>query len=219
MVYSVEMSEQAVRVVLCDDHSIVRDGLEQLLNGYDGITVVGTAGDGAQGVEQVCRLDPDVVLMDLSMPVLDGAGAIRALTAGEVRARVVALTSFADDARVLEAIDAGACGYLLKDAEADELVRAIRAAARGESPLHPRAAGAILRRTAPPAQPAAELTSREREVLALVGVGLPNKLIARRLQISEATVKAHLTRIYRQLGVTDRTQAALWATDHGMAAA
>lgn len=209
------MTAPAVRVVLCDDHPVVREGLEHLLNGIDGIDVVGTAADGAAGVEAVRELNPDVVLMDLAMPVLDGAGAIRTLTAEGASARLVALTSFADDASVLEALDAGACGYLLKDADAEDLVRAIRAAARGESPLHPRVAGAVLRRPSSGASHGgADLTAREREVLALIGAGLPNKLIARRLQISEATVKAHLTRIYREIGVLDRTQAALWATEH-----
>jgi DNA-binding NarL/FixJ family response regulator len=151
--------------------------------------------------------------MDLAMPNVDGVAATRRISSEAPDARVVVLTSFSDNARIHDALDAGARGYLLKDAEASEVVRAIRAAARGEAPLDPRVARAVLARGTTPA-PLAGMTAREREVLALLGTGMANKLIARRLGISEATVKAHLTRIFRQVGVTDRTQAAIWARDH-----
>jgi DNA-binding NarL/FixJ family response regulator len=198
-----------IRLLLADDHAVVRDGLRQLLSQVDGLEVVATAADGEEAIGLAERHGPDVVLMDLEMPVLSGSEATRRIVAARPETRVVVLTSFADRERILEALDAGAVGYLLKDAEPDELVRGIRAAARGESPLAPRAATAVLQaRAARPAEP--ELSRREREVLELLGEGLPNKLIARRLGISEKTVKAHITRIFEALGVTDRTQAALW---------
>jgi DNA-binding NarL/FixJ family response regulator len=152
--------------------------------------------------------------MDLDMPRVDGIEATRRITAEFAGIAVLVLTSFSDRTRILGALDAGACGYLLKDAASDEVAEGIRAAARGESPLDPRAARTILNARAEPDSLGA-LSEREREVLALLGEGLPNKLIARRLQITEKTVKSHLTRIFRELGVTDRTQAALWAERHG----
>jgi DNA-binding NarL/FixJ family response regulator len=198
-----------IRLLLADDHTVVRDGLRQLLEQVEDLDVVAAAADGEQAVSLAAEHVPDVVLMDLEMPVLSGVEATRQIVAAEPATRVVVLTSFADRERILDALDAGAVGYLLKDAEPDELVRGVRAAARGESPLAPRAAAAVLQaRASRPSEP--ELTQREREVLDLVGEGLPNKLIARRLGISEKTVKAHITRIFEALGVTDRTQAALW---------
>jgi DNA-binding NarL/FixJ family response regulator len=202
-----------IRVLLCDDHAVVREGLARLLESTDGIEVVGSAADGEQGVAAAVQLHPDVILMDLAMPNLDGVGATRRISTEAPNAQVVVLTSFSDSARIHEALDAGARGYLLKDAEATEVVRAIRAAARGEAPLDPRVARAVLARgTSPGAMDG--MTAREREVLGLLGTGLANKAIARNLGISEATVKAHLTRIFRQIGVTDRTQAAIWAREH-----
>jgi DNA-binding NarL/FixJ family response regulator len=208
-------SGDPVRVVLADDHVIVRDGLARLLDGTEDIEVVGVAGDGREAVAVVSELAPDVVLMDLVMPVLDGVGATRRITAEAPATRVVVLTSFSESARVLEALDAGARGYVLKDAEGDEVVRAVRAAARDGAPLDPRVARAVLARERSGGA-LAGMTAREREVLELLGSGLPNKAIARRLEISEATVKAHLTRIFKQLGVTDRTRAAMWAREHGL---
>ncbi len=202
-----------IRVLLCDDHAVVREGLARLLDRAEGIEVVGTAADGEEGIARAVELRPDVVLMDLAMPSVDGIAATRRIVAEAPDARVVVLTSFSDNTRIHDALDAGALGYLLKDAEASEVVRAIRAAARGESPLDPRVARAVLARGTMPAA-LSGLTAREREVLALLGTGLPNKAIARRLGISEATVKAHLTRVFRQIGVTDRTQAAIWAREH-----
>jgi DNA-binding NarL/FixJ family response regulator len=206
-----------IRVLLCDDHAVVREGLARLLERADGIDVVGTAADGAEGVTAAVALRPDVVLMDLAMPNVDGIAATRRIRAEAPGTGVVVLTSFSDATRIHDALDAGALGYLLKDAEAAEVVRAIRAAARGESPLDPRVARAVLARGTTPAA-LSGMTAREREVLALLGTGLANKAIARRLGISEATVKAHLTRIFRQLGVTDRTQAAIWAREHRLVA-
>jgi DNA-binding NarL/FixJ family response regulator len=203
-----------VRVLLVDDHVIVRDGLARLLEGAEGIEVVGAAGDGEEAVAATLALAPDVVLMDLAMPVLDGVGATRRIAAEAPATRVVVLTSFSDNTRVLEALDAGARGYVLKDAEGTEVVRAVRAAARDEAPLDPRVARTLLARGRTGGALAA-MTTREREVLELLGSGLANKAIARRLEISEATVKAHLTRIYKQIGVADRTQAATWAREHG----
>jgi DNA-binding NarL/FixJ family response regulator len=199
-----------IRLLLADDHAVVRDGLCRLLDGAEDLEVVGAAVDGEDAVRMADEVEPDVVLMDLEMPRLDGIEATRRLAATRPNTRVVVLTSFSDRERILDALDAGAVGYLLKDAEPEELVRGIHAAARGESPLAPRAASAVLRARAEqrPAMPT--LTAREREVLELLGQGLPNRDIGERLGISEKTVKAHVTRVFQAIGVTDRTQAALW---------
>ena len=200
-----------IRLLLAEDHPVVRAGLERLLGNEADIELVGAAADGAEAVELADGLRPDVVLMDLSMPVMDGIEATRRIVAAHDGAvSVLVLTSFAGREQVIEALDAGASGYLLKDAEPEELVRGIRAAARGEAPLAPRAAREVLAARSEP-RPDAELSTREREVLVLVARGLPNKRIARELEISEKTVKAHLTSVFQRIGVTDRTQAALWA--------
>ncbi len=203
-----------IRVLLAEDHGLVRAGLERLLATVADVEVVGSASDGAEAVELAAETRPDVVLMDLSMPNVDGIEATRQILAAGGEAQVVVLTSVSDRERILAALDAGAIGYLLKDAEPDELIGGIRAAARGESPLSPKAARALL--TARAEGERAELSPREREVLRCVAEGKPNKLIARELGISEKTVKTHLTRVFQQLGVTDRTQAALWAKAHGL---
>ena len=204
-----------IRVLIADDHRVVRTGLEALLSAEDDMEVVGAAVDGAEAAAMATELAPDVVLMDLSMPGTDGVEATRQICASRPGTAIVVLTSFAERARVLDAVNAGAAGYLLKDAEPEEVFAAVRAAARGESPLDPRAARVILdARTASPS-PAAGLTAREREVLTLVGEGLANKQIARRLGISEKTVKTHLTNVFQRIGVTDRTQAALWLVRNG----
>jgi DNA-binding NarL/FixJ family response regulator len=202
-----------IRVLVVDDHPVLRSGLAQLLGQAEGIELVGLAAEGGAGVELARTEQPDVVLMDLEMPELDGIEATRRIRDALPETQVVVLTSFSDRERILDALDAGAAGYLLKDAEPEELLRSIRVAAAGQAPLAPQAASALVaeRREA---RPATELTPREHEVLLMVGEGLPNKLIARRLEISEATVKAHLTRIFERIGVTDRTQAALWAERH-----
>jgi DNA-binding NarL/FixJ family response regulator len=203
-----------IRVLLADDHPMVRAGLRQLLGAEPDIEVVGAARDGQEALELVAREGVDVVLMDLSMPVLDGVQATRRLAVEAPHVNVVVLTSFADRDRILAALDAGASGYLLKDAEPHELLAGVRAASRGESPLAPRAASAVLSRI--PAS-RAELTEREQDVLRLLGAGHPNKRIAGELGISEQTVKTHLTSIFNRIGVTDRTNAALWAQRHGLA--
>ncbi len=205
------------RVVIADDHAVVRAGLAQLLATFPDVELVGVAADGEEAVALCSEHDPHVVLMDLEMPNVDGIEATRRIRAAQPDVAVVVLTSFSDRERILRALDAGAAGYLLKDAEPSELARAIEAAARGDSPLDPKAARELLSARRTP-DAATTLSAREREVLAMVGEGLPNKLIARRLAISEKTVKAHLTSVYRQIGVTDRTQAALWAQRHGVTA-
>jgi DNA-binding NarL/FixJ family response regulator len=204
-----------IRVLIADDHGVLRDGLGRLIDALDDIELVGIAADGEDAVARCRETSPDVVLMDLEMPRLDGIEATRRITAERPATAVLILTSFSDRPRILGALEAGACGYLLKDAASAEVADGIRAAARGESPLDPRAARTILSARAEP-DPLAALSTREREVLALLVGGLPNKLIARRLEISEKTVKSHLTHVFRQIGVTDRTQAALWAERHGL---
>jgi DNA-binding NarL/FixJ family response regulator len=206
-----------IRVVLADDHGVIRDGLGRLIAALDDIELVGTAADGLEAVAVAAELAPDVVLMDLDMPRMDGIEATRRVLADHPATAVLVLTSFSDRPRILGAIEAGACGYLLKDVAADEVADGIRAAARGESPIDPRAAHTILAAQAEP-DPGQQLSAREAEVLGLLVEGLPNKLIARRLEISEKTVKAHLTSIFRSLDVTDRTQAALWAERSGFVA-
>jgi DNA-binding NarL/FixJ family response regulator len=205
-----------IRLVVVDDHELVRAGLVELLSSAEDIQVVATAADGDGALEVVSEHRPDVVLMDLSMPGVGGIEATRSIVADHPGIRVIALTSSSGSSEVLGALDAGAIGYLLKDASPDELRGGIRAAARGESPLSPKAARAVIA-ARDIGQEAPELTAREREVLSCVAEGLPNKRIARRLEISEKTVKAHLTSIFQQIGVSDRTQAALWATRHELA--
>jgi DNA-binding NarL/FixJ family response regulator len=204
-----------IRVVVVDDHELVRAGLVELLAAGDEIDVVGTAAEGEQALEVVSAHRPDIVLMDLSMPGIGGIETTRRLLAEHPSLRVIVLTSFSDSSDVLHALDAGAIGYLLKDASPEELRGGIHAAARGDSPLSPKAARAVIAaRDAGRGAPG--LSARERDVLSCVSEGLSNKLIARRLEISEKTVKAHLTSIFQQINVNDRTQAALWAQNHGM---
>jgi DNA-binding NarL/FixJ family response regulator len=204
-----------IRVVLCDDHVMVREGLRRVIDGVEGIEVVASASDGEEGIEVTLRLRPDVVLMDLAMPGVDGVTATRRITAEAPDVNVLVLTSFADRSQVLDAVDAGASGYVLKDATVDEVVRAIHSAAAGDAPLDPRIARTLVARSAA-GDPLSVLSDREREVLELVADAIPSRTIARRLGITEPTVRAHLTRIYRHIGVADRTQAALWAVEHGL---
>ena len=202
-----------IRLAVVDDHVIVRNGLEQLLATTDDIELVGMASNGLEALDLVAALLPDVVLMDLSMPEMDGVEATRRIVADHPGVRVLVLTSFSDQSRIMEALRAGAEGYLLKHSEPDEIAAAVRAVHEGGSPLDPKAARVLLdsRRTSADSD---TLTDREREVLLLVRGGLANKQIARKLGISERTVKAHLTNVFQRLGVTDRTQAALWASEH-----
>ncbi len=206
-----------IRVALADDHRVVRVGLEQLLGTFADVEFVGAGAGGEEAVELCLGTRPDVLLLDLSMPDVDGIEVTRRLRAAAPETRVVVFTSFSDRERIMQALDAGAIGYLLKDAEPEEIHAALRAAARGDAPLAPRAAAELLaeRQVRAPAD-AMDLTAREREVLTLVVEGLANKQIARRLGISEKTVKGHLTNLFQRIGVADRTQAALWAERNGI---
>jgi DNA-binding NarL/FixJ family response regulator len=204
-----------IRVAVADDHGVVRDGLAGMIAAQADMELVGTASDGAKAIELCRATSPDVVLMDLEMPVVDGIEATRTICADAPETAVLVLTSFSDRRRITGALDAGAVGYLLKDASADEVLRGIRAAAEGGSPLDPKAARWLLEGQSA-RDPLGGLSPREREVLALLVDGLPNKLIARRLGISEKTVKAHLTSIFRQIDVTDRVQAVLWVERQGL---
>lgn len=205
----------AIRVLIVDDHPLVRRGLTSLLTGVAGIDVVGAVSDGAEAITSAERTLPDIVLMDVSMPGMSGMEAARELRSRAPETRVVMLTSFSQHDVVVEAFDSGAVGYLLKDSNPDELINGIRAAARGDAPVSPRAAKELIEERTH-RRPMDELTQRERDVLSLVARGLTNKQIAWRLGISEKTVKAHLGSVFDRLGVQDRTQAALWAQKHGV---
>ena len=210
-----EPTDEGIKVLIVDDHPLVRRGLSSLLSSAQGISVVGAAADGEQAVAQVAESKPDIVLMDVSMPGMNGMEAARRVLDAVPETRVVMLTSFSQRDVVVESFDAGAVGFLLKDAEPQELINGIRAAARGDAPVSPRAAKQLLSERVQ-RRPLDELTQRERDVLTLVGKGLANKQIAWRLGISEKTVKAHLGSVFDRLGVQDRTQAALWAQKHGL---
>ncbi|HEV2950993.1 MAG TPA: response regulator transcription factor [Actinomycetota bacterium] len=201
--------------MIADDHRVVRTGLEQLVGTFDDVEVVGAGANGEEAVAICAAARPNVALIDLEMPILDGIEATRRIRGVSPATNVIVFTSFSDRVRILGALDAGAVGYLLKDAEPEEIHRAIRAAMRGEAPLAPKAAAALLAARSA-ASPSHDLTEREREVLRLVTTGLANKQIARSLGISEKTVKGHLTHVFQAIGVTDRTQAALWAERNGL---
>ena len=203
-----------IRVMLADDHAIVRQGLERLFETVDDIEVVASATNGREAVTMVAEFEPDVILMDLSMPEMDGVEATRHIVAAGGPTRVVVLTSFGDESRILDALNAGAHGYLLKHVEPDDLLNAVRAAKAGDAPLDPRAGRVLLESRRSPVPRQDELTDRELDVLRLVAEGMANKQIARKLGISERTVKAHLTSVFQRLGVSDRVQAALWAQQH-----
>jgi DNA-binding NarL/FixJ family response regulator len=203
-----------ITVLLVDDHPVVRDGLRGMLADEPGIEVVGEAGNGRDGVTAARRLRPDVVLMDLRMPGLDGVAATLAVRAELPGTRVLMLTTFDTDRDIQRAIAAGAVGYLLKDAPRAELVRGVRAAARGEAALAPTVAARLMAHSAAPAPE--QLTARERQVLTLVADGLTNRQIGRRLNISETTVKTHLVRTFTKLGVDDRTAAVTTALQRGL---
>jgi two-component system, NarL family, response regulator LiaR len=202
-------------VLIADDHAVVREGLRAFLDLQDGIEVVGEAADGREAVREAERLGPDVVLMDLVMPNLDGVEAMHEIRTRAAQARVVVLTSFLEDERLLPALRAGAAGYLLKNVQPRELARSIRLAAAGEAMIDPAVAARLVdalgedRRTPDPG-----LTPREQEVLDLIERGFANKRIALELGIAEKTVKTHVSHVLAKLGVSDRTQAALYAARH-----
>ncbi|HWM05435.1 MAG TPA: response regulator transcription factor [Actinophytocola sp.] len=203
-----------IRVMLVDDHPVVREGLRGMLEAEPDLTVVGEAGSGEEAVAQARVVEADVILMDLRMRGLDGVGATERILAESDRARVVVLTTYETDADILRAVEAGASGYLLKDASRTELAGAIRSAARGDTVLAPAVAGRLVNRVRRPAQPA--LSHREVEVLALVAKGSTNAEIGRALHITEATVKTHLLRAFGKLGVSDRTAAVTTAMAQGL---
>lgn len=207
-----------IRVLIADDHAVVRQGLRTFLELQDDIEVVADVADGEAALSAVPEHEPDVVLMDLVMPGVGGIEAIRRLRELRPETRVLVLTSFLDDEKLFPAVRAGAAGYLLKDVEPAELVRAIHAVADGEALLHPAVAARLMEEFAETERPPADeaLTAREREVLLLIARGLPNKLIARELDIAEKTVKTHVSSILSKLGLTDRTQAALYAVRAGL---
>jgi NarL family two-component system response regulator LiaR len=214
-----------IRVLIVDDHAVVREGLRTYLALQDGIEVAGEAADGDQALEQAAALAPDVILMDLVMPLRDGVAAMQALRERGATARVIVLTSFADDERILPAIHAGAAGYLLKNVQPAELARAVRAAHEGDALLDPSVAARLVEAVAsanadraPAGPPPPVLTRREHEVLGLIVAGMANKRIARELGLSEKTVKAHVGHVLAKLGVSDRTQAALLAVRSGLVA-
>jgi DNA-binding NarL/FixJ family response regulator len=210
----------SIRVLIVDDHAVVREGLRAFLAIQDGLEVAGEACDGEEAVQRAKELSPDVILMDLVMPRLDGVGAMRELHAHASRSRVIVLTSFLDDDRLLPAIQAGAAGYLLKNAEPAEIARAVRAAHAGRTIIDPTVASRLVQAIADGATPlsdeARRLTRREREVLELIAGGRSNKRIALELGISEKTVKTHVGHVLAKLGVSDRTQAALLAVQQGL---
>jgi two-component system, NarL family, response regulator LiaR len=207
----------AVRLLIADDHSMVRQGLRMFLGSDPEIEIVGEARDGAEALQQVHQLRPDVVLMDLLMPVMDGIQATEAIRRESPNTEVVALTSVLEDALVVDAVRAGAIGYLLKDTEAHELRRAIKAASAGQVELCPEAVARLLREVRTPERSSEPLTEREIEVLRLLAQGQSNREISRTLSISEQTVKSHVSHILAKLGVPSRTQAALFAIRTGLA--
>jgi DNA-binding NarL/FixJ family response regulator len=204
----------AIRLLIVDDHPVVRDGLRGMFAGDPGIEVVGEAGDGAEAVALASEREPDVILMDLHMPVTDGVTAICQLAEQGSASRILVLTTYDQDSYVLPAIEAGATGYLLKDAPRDELLRAVRAVAGGDSVLAPSVASRLVQQVRNP--PREVLTERELEILALVASGTTNRAIARTLFISEATVKTHLLHIYEKLGAADRAAAVAEAYKRGL---
>ena len=206
-----------IRVLIADDHPFVRHGLRTYFDTLADMEVAGEAETGAQAAELAERLVPDVVLMDLVMPELDGVEAIRRIREVAPSTKVIALTSFDDDEKVFPAIRAGAAGYLLKDVHPAELAEAVRKASRGEALLAPSVAARLMQEVSGERAPAAALTDRELEVLRLIARGLPNKLIARELVVSEKTVKTHVSNILAKLHLADRTQAALYAVREGLA--
>jgi two-component system, NarL family, response regulator LiaR len=208
-----------IRVLIADDHGVVRQGLRMYLGSDSEIEIVGEARNGAEAVNLTQKLQPDVVLMDLLMPIMDGIAATTAIRRESPDVEVVALTSVLDDTSVIEAVRAGAIGYLLKDTDSHELRRAIKAAAAGQVQLSPAASTRLLREIRTPEQSVEVLTEREKEVLQLLALGMSNQEICRELHIAEQTVKSHVSHILAKLGVPSRTQAALYAIRAGLVSA
>lgn len=208
-------SKACLRVLLVDDHAVVRQGLRMFLATDNGLQVMGEARNGQEALDQVAQLQPDVVLMDLLMPVMDGVSAIRQIKARFPEVEVIALTSALEDLLVIEAMHAGASGYLLKDAHPEELTEAIHAVGRGEVRLHPEAAKRLSREVRTP-EMRETLTPRETEILCMLGRGMSNKRIAEQLELSELTVKTHVSNLLSKLGLSSRTQAALFAIKEGL---
>jgi DNA-binding NarL/FixJ family response regulator len=211
------MTSTTIRLLIVDDHSVVREGLRAFLRLQDGIEIVGEAAGADEAVAVAAAWSPNVVLLDLVMPGGDGVGAIRRLLEVAPGARVLVLTSFADDAQILAAMAAGAAGYLLKDVDPAALAQGIRDVHDGRPALHPSVAARLMRHGDGPARTRIDITARERDVLRLMVEGLPNKQIAQRLGIGEKTVKTHVSRVLAKLGVADRTQAAVRAIREGLA--
>lgn len=206
---------QSIRVLLVDDHTVVRQGLRMVMSLEDDLEVVGEAANGREAVEAVASLAPEVVLMDLLMPVMNGVEAIRAIKADRPEVEIVALTSVLEDRMVVDAVEAGAAGYLLKETGPDALFEAIRAASRGEVRLDPRAQKRLLREVRTPTM-RESLTPRETDTLRLVAKGMANKEIAAELGVSEVTIKTHVSSVLSKLGLQSRTQAALFALKEGL---
>lgn len=209
------MTEHAIRLLLVDDHTVVRQGLKMVLSLEPDLDVIGEAANGQEALELVAHLAPQVVLMDLLMPVMDGVTAIRQLKRNHPEIEVVALTSVLEDRLVIDAVEAGAAGYLLKETGPEELIEAIHAAARGEVRLHPKAQKRLVKEVRTP-EMRESLTERETETLRLIAKGLANKGIAAHLGVSEVTVKTHVSSILSKLGLSSRTQAALFALKEGL---
>ena len=221
-------SPAPIRVLLVDDHAMVRRGMRDFLALHDDLEIVGEAADGAEAIERAAALRPDVVVMDLLMPGVDGIDATARIKAADPHVEIVAITSFIEEARIVAALEAGAAGFLLKDAEADELAAAIRAAASGEVHLDPAVAGIVARRMrdgasgnggtgrGPGSDGLRSLTPRERDVLGGIARGLSNRAIADDLGITERTARTHVSNILAKLGLSSRTQAALLAVQHGL---
>jgi DNA-binding NarL/FixJ family response regulator len=213
-------TNDTIRVLIVDDHAVVREGLRTYLELEDRLQIVGEAANGREASDKVRALQPDVVLMDLLMPEMDGISATKAIKEHSPDVKVIVLTSFQDDEHIMPAIEAGATGYLLKDVSAPELVKAIEGAYEGQAQLHPEVARKLMEQVRQPRRrqdPAEELTPRERDVLRLIASGMSNKEIARELVMTERTVKGHVSNILGKLNLQDRTQAALYAVRHGLA--
>ena len=206
----------AIRILLVDDHAVVREGVRALLEQHEDIEIVGEAEDGEAALRCVPRLEPDVVMLDMKMPGKPAADTIAEIKRARAQAQVLVFTSYAEESQVRDALNAGATGYLLKDVLRNDLLRAVREAAAGRAWLHPQAQRQMIDWMRRPASPLDALTSRERSVLEALGEGLSNKQIARRFNLTEGTVKGYVSQVFEKIGVTDRTQAALFAQKEGL---